>query len=132
MNEKSYKAFSPEEERRIDLAYDELLRSYIGSRHRRKVELIGKAFRFARAAHQGCRRNDGSPYILHALAVAMICSHELGLGSTTIVSALLHDIVEHSDMNIDDIEANFNPRITAIVEGISKLSGGIFGLAAES
>ncbi len=126
------RAFSQDEERAIDLAYDELLHSYIESRHRRKVELVGKAFRFARVAHQGCRRNDGSPYILHALAVALICSRELGLGSTTIVCSLLHDIVEHSDRNIEDIEANFGPQISSIVAGINKLSGGIFGHAAET
>ncbi len=132
MNQIASKAFSLDEEREIDLAYDELLQSYIESRHRRKVELVGKAFRFARVAHQGCRRNDGSPYILHALAVALICSRELGLGSTTIVCALLHDTVEHSDRNIEDIEANFGPQISSIVAGINKLSGGIFGHAAET
>lgn len=132
MNEKLSRKFSPQEEREIDLAYDALLRSYVESPHRRKVEKIGKAFRFARAAHQGCRRNDGSPYILHALAVAMICSREIGLGSTSIVCALLHDIEEHSDMNIEDIHANFGPQIAAIVGGINKLSGGIFGHAAET
>ncbi|MDE7420286.1 MAG: HD domain-containing protein [Muribaculaceae bacterium] len=126
------RAFSPDEEREIDLAYDKLIRSYVESRHRRKVELVGKAFRFARMAHQGCRRNDGSPYILHALAVALICSRELGLGSTTIVCALLHDIVEHSDRSIEDIEANFGHQISSIVAGINKLSGGIFGHAAET
>ncbi len=132
MNQTASRAFSPDEEREIDLAYDELLRSYVESRHRRKVEFVGKAFRFARVAHQGCRRNDGSPYILHALAVALICSRELGLGSTTIVCALLHDIVEHSDRNIEDIEANFGSQISSIVAGINKLSGGIFGHAAET
>ncbi|MDE7347966.1 MAG: HD domain-containing protein [Muribaculaceae bacterium] len=132
MNESASRAFSPDEERKIDMAYDELLRSYVESRHRRKVELVGKAFRFARTAHEGCRRNDGSPYILHALAVALICSRELGLGSTTIVCALLHDIEEHSDRSIADIEANFGPQISSIVSGINKLSGGIFGHAAET
>ena len=130
MNESASRAFSPDEERTIDLAYDELLRSYVESCHRRKVELVGKAFRFARVAHQGCRRNDGSPYILHAIAVALICSRELGLGSTTIVCALLHDIVEHSDRSLEDIEANFGSQISSIVAGINKLSGGIFGHAA--
>lgn len=125
-------SFSTEEEYSIDQAYEALLRSYVESKHRKKVEKIGKAFRFARAAHSGARRNDGSPYILHALAVAMICSKELGLGSTSIVCALLHDIVEHSGISIDDIEANFGVKISSIVEGINKLSGGIFGLAAET
>lgn len=132
MKESTSRVFSLDEEREIDLAYDELIRSYVESRHRRKVEFVGKAFRFARMAHQGCRRNDGSPYILHALAVALICSRELGLGSTTIVCALLHDIVEHSDRSIDDIHANFGHQISSIVAGINKLSGGIFGHAAET
>ena len=132
MKENASRAFSPDEEKTIDIAYDELLRSYVESCHRRKVELVGKAFRFARMAHQGCRRNDGSPYILHAVAVALICSRELGLGSTTIVCALLHDIVEHSDRTIEDIHANFGSQISSIVAGINKLSGGIFGHAAET
>lgn len=132
MREKGSRAFTPEEEKRIDEAFDLLLQTYVGSRHRRKVERVTKAFLFAREAHQGCRRNDGSPYILHALAVALICSRELGLGSTTIVCALLHDIVEHSCMGIEDIEACFGSQISSIVEGITKLSGGIFGHAAET
>ncbi|MCM1490237.1 MAG: HD domain-containing protein [Muribaculum sp.] len=132
MADTTFRSFSPEDEAKIDLLYDALMRSYLDSKHRRKIEKIDRAFRFARAAHQGARRNDGSPYILHPLAVALICSRELGLGSTSIVCALLHDIVEHSDMSIDDIEANFGKQIAAIVAGINKLSGGIFGHAAET
>lgn len=132
MADTTIRTFSPEDEAKIDLLYDALMRSYMDSRHRRKIEKIDRAFRFARAAHHGARRNDGSPYILHPLSVALICSRELGLGSTSIVCALLHDIVEHSDMSIEDIEANFGSRISSIVAGINKLSGGIFGLAAEN
>lgn len=124
--------FTEAEEQEIDRAYETLLHTYVESRHRRKVEAIGKAFRFARSAHDGVRRHDGSPYILHALAVAQICAGELRLGSTSIVCALLHDIADHSDMTTEDIEANFGLRIASIVAGINKLSGGIFGLAAES
>lgn len=126
------RTFSPEDELKIDREFDALMKSYVESCHRKKVEKVERAFRFARSAHQGSRRNDGSPYILHPLAVALICSKELGLGSTSIVCALLHDIVEHSDMTIDDIEANFGSQIASIVAGINKLSGGIFGLAAET
>lgn len=132
VKEKAFRTFGPEDEAKIDLVYDALMRSYMDSRHRRKVEKIDRAFRFARAAHQGARRNDGSPYMLHPLSVALICSRELGLGSTSIVCALLHDIVEHSDITIDDIEANFGRHVASIVAGINKLSGGIFGLAAET
>ncbi|MDO4335742.1 MAG: HD domain-containing protein [Bacteroidales bacterium] len=132
MGETSTGAFSPEEEAKINLVYDALMKSYMSSNHRRKVEKIAHAYRFARAAHKGGRRNDGSPYILHPLSVALICSRELGLGSTTIVCALLHDIVQHSDMTIDDIYANFGLQVASIVEGINKLSGGIFGHAVET
>lgn len=124
--------FTAAEQQSIERAYDELLSSYLGSRHRRKVEKISRAFRFARDAHSGERRNDGSPYILHALAVATICSRELGLGSTSIVCALLHDIEDHSDASIEEIRKEFGDKIGDIVEGISKLSGGIFGHAAET
>lgn len=124
--------FSNAEEREVDRAYEQLMHTYVESQHRRKVETIDKAYRFARSAHAGVRRNDGSPYILHALAVAQICAGELRLGSTSIICALLHDVADHSDMSTEDIEANFGTRIASIVDGINKLSGGIFGLAAES
>lgn len=132
MKETGIRRFSPEDEEKINRAYDALIKSYVESPHRKKVEKVARAFRFARSAHQDTRRNDGSPYILHPLAVAMICSHELGLGSTSIVCALLHDIVEHSSMTLDDIESNFGQHIASIVGGINKLSGGIFGFAAET
>lgn len=124
--------FSTAEEQEVDRAYELLIHTYVESQHRKKVETIDKAFRFARSAHSGVRRNDGTPYILHALAVAQICAGELRLGSTSIICALLHDVADHSDMTTDDIEANFGLRIASIVRGINKLSGGIFGLAAES
>lgn len=132
MSENAMRTFSPADELKIDREFDALMKSYVESCHRKKVEKVERAFRFARSAHQGSRRNDGSPYILHPLAVALICSKELGLGSTSIVCALLHDIVEHSDMTIEDIDANFGSQIASIVAGINKLSGGIFGLAAET
>lgn len=132
MKGKTAGSFTQDEERRIDLSYDALMKAYVGSFHRRKVEIIARAFRFARAAHDGVRRHDGQPYILHSLAVARICAAELRLGSTSIVCALLHDIVEHSDLTIEDIHRNFGPKIYSIVNGINKISGGIFGLDVKS
>lgn len=123
-----YKAMSPEEEdRMVEAAFQEVLRAYLASNHRKKVEKIERAFRFAKNAHKGVRRRSGEPYILHPIAVAKIVICELGLGSTSICAALLHDVVEDTEYTREDIEANFGPKIASIVEGLTKISGGIFG-----
>ncbi|MCH5214430.1 MAG: bifunctional (p)ppGpp synthetase/guanosine-3',5'-bis(diphosphate) 3'-pyrophosphohydrolase [Muribaculaceae bacterium] len=117
---------SPQEEDRIiDAAYRDVVAAYLASNHRRKVEVIERAFRFAREAHRGRRRRSGEPYILHPLAVAKIVISELGLGSTSICSALLHEVLEDADYARDDIADNFGDKIAAIVEGLAKISGGI-------
>jgi len=115
------------EDRMIDEAYQNLLNGYLSSNHRKKVEIIEKAFKFARAAHQGIRRRSGEPYIMHPIAVAIIVSQEIGLGSTSISAALLHDVVEDTDYTVEDIEAQFGKKIARIVDGLTKISGGIFG-----
>ncbi|MBQ3960538.1 MAG: bifunctional (p)ppGpp synthetase/guanosine-3',5'-bis(diphosphate) 3'-pyrophosphohydrolase, partial [Muribaculaceae bacterium] len=120
------------EELMIDQAYKNLLNGYLSSNHRKKTEIIDKAFQFAKDAHQGIRRRSGEPYIMHPLAVATIVSQEIGLGSTSICAALLHDVVEDTDYTIDDIEAQFGPKIAQIVEGLTKISGGIFGSHASA
>ena len=102
------------------------------SKHRKKVDIITKAFNFARHAHQGGRRLSGEPYIMHPLAVAQIVCTEIGLGSTSICSALLHDVVEDTDYTIEDIENIFGPKIAQIVDGLTKISGGIFGERASA
>ena len=115
----------------IEEAFRDVLRAYAASNHRRKVELVEKAFRFAKEAHKGARRRSGEPYIMHPIAVAGIVIKELGLGSTSICAALLHDVVEESDYTIEDIQAAFGPRIAAIVEGLTKISGGIFDARSD-
>lgn len=123
-----YKILSPEEEDRIiEEAYRDVLNAYLASNHRKKVEIIERAFRFAKEAHKGVRRRSGEPYILHPIAVAKIVISELGLGSTSICAAFLHDVVEDTEFTKEDIEANFGPKIASIVEGLTKISGGIFG-----
>lgn len=123
-----YKIMSPEEEdRMIEDAYQDVLRAYLSSNHRKKVEIIERAFRFAKAAHKGVRRRSGEPYILHPIAVAKIVISELGLGSTSICAAFLHDVVEDTEFTKEDIAANFGDKIASIVEGLTKISGGIFG-----
>lgn len=115
------------ETKKIDEAFHHLIESYLESPHRKKVDLITKAFNFARHAHKGVRRLSGEPYIMHPLAVAQIVCEEIGLGSTSICSALLHDVVEDTDYTVEDIENMFGPKIAQIVDGLTKISGGIFG-----
>ena len=115
------------EDQMIEQAYQNLLNGYLSSNHRKKVEIIDKAYKFARDAHQGIRRRSGEPYILHPIAVATIVSQEIGLGSTSISAALLHDVVEDTDYTVEDIEAQFGEKIAHIVDGLTKISGGIFG-----
>ena len=133
-----------EENKIIDEAYEKLINGYLSSKHRKKVEKIDKAFRFARRAHEGIRRRSGEPYILHPIAVATIVSQEIGLGSTSICAALLHDVVEDTEYTLDDIKSIFGDelvgetgekvgdKIANIVEGLTKISGGIFGDKASA
>lgn len=116
-----------EEEAMVDEAFQKLLDAYLSSPHRKKVEMITKAFNFARHAHKGVRRLSGEPYIMHPLAVAQIACAEIGLGSTSICSALLHDVVEDTDYTVEDIANLFGDKIAQIVDGLTKISGGIFG-----
>jgi (p)ppGpp synthetase, RelA/SpoT family len=119
---------SPEmEDQMINQAYQNLLNGYLSSNHRKKVEIIDKAFKFARDAHKGIRRRSGEPYIMHPIAVATIVSQEIGLGSTSISAALLHDVVEDTDYTVEDIASQFGDKIARIVDGLTKISGGIFG-----
>ena len=119
------------EDQMIDQAYQNLLNIYLSSNHRKKVEIIDKAFKFAREAHKGIRRRSGEPYIMHPIAVATIVIQEIGLGSTSISAALLHDVVEDTDYTVEDIEALFGDKIARIVDGLTKISGGIFGAKAS-
>ncbi|HQJ90856.1 MAG TPA: HD domain-containing protein, partial [Paludibacteraceae bacterium] len=116
----------------IEREYHALLVEYLGSNHRKKVEIIDKAFRFAKEAHSGVNRRSGEPYILHPIAVARIVAHEIGLGSTSICAALLHDVVEDTDYTVEDIENLFGPKIAQIVDGLTKISGGVFGEKASA
>jgi GTP pyrophosphokinase len=116
----------------INDAFQRLLDNYLSSRHRKKVDIITKAFNFARQAHKGVRRLSGEPYIMHPIAVAQIACEEVGLGSTSICAALLHDVVEDTDYTTEDIENIFGPKIAQIVDGLTKISGGIFGEQASA
>ena len=120
------------DEQLINGAFQQLLDSYLASRHRKKVDIITKAFNFAKQAHKGVRRLSGEPYIMHPIAVAQIACQEVGLGSTSICAALLHDVVEDTDYTTEDIENIFGPKIAQIVDGLTKISGGLFGEQASA
>lgn len=131
MNTDNDKIKAMDEEAAINAAFQELLDIYLSSQHRKKVEIITKAFNFARQAHKGVRRHSGEPYIIHPLAVARIVCKEIGLGSTSICAALLHDVVEDTDYTIEDIKNLFGEKIANIVNGLTKISGGVFGAQAS-
>ncbi len=120
------------EEAMIDAAFHDMLNCYLASNHRKKVEVITRAYNFAKEAHKGVRRRSGEPYILHPIAVAKIANHEIGLGSTSICAALLHDVIEDTDYTAEDIEQHFGKKIAQIVVGLTKISGGIFGDKASA
>lgn len=120
------------EEEMIDQAFQELLNDYLATKHRKRVEIITKAFNFANQAHKGIKRRSGEPYIMHPIAVAKIVCNEIGLGSTSICAALLHDVVEDTDYTVEDIENIFGAKIAQIVDGLTKISGGIFGDRASA
>ena len=88
--------------------------------------LVRKAFNLALEAHKNMRRKSGEPYIFHPIAVAEICVAEIGLGTTSIISALVHDTVEDTDIELKDIERMFGRKVAMIVDGLTKIKG-VFG-----
>jgi len=88
-----------------------------------KKRLIRKAFNLAMEAHKDMRRKSGEPYIFHPLEVALICARDIGLRTTSIISALLHDVVEDTDYTLKDIEHMFGPKIAQIINGLTKIKG---------
>jgi len=87
------------------------------------AKIIKKAFYTSLNAHKEMRRRSGEPYIYHPLAVAQIATEEIGLGTTSIVAALLHDVVEDTDLEISDIDREFGPKVAKIIDGLTKISG---------
>lgn len=87
------------------------------------AKLIKKAFYTSMEAHSGMRRKSGEPYIFHPLEVAEICVSEIGLGTTSIVSALLHDVVEDTEYELEDIERLFGKKVARIIDGLTKIAG---------
>jgi GTP diphosphokinase / guanosine-3',5'-bis(diphosphate) 3'-diphosphatase len=86
-------------------------------------KLVRKAFYMAVEAHKDMRRKSGEPYIYHPLSVATIAAGEIGLGTTSIVCALLHDVVEDTDFTLEDIRGLFGEKVTSIIDGLTKIKG---------
>ncbi len=107
----------------IEDRYQDLQKVLEGKFDEERLERIEKAFRFSNAAHDGIKRKSGEPFIIHPIAVAKIVAVDLGLGATSIVSALLHDVVEDTEYRLSDIESMFGERVARIVDGLTKLSG---------
>src|SRR5574344_2457159 len=114
--------FTDKDNELIDREFEELrLASLKRCANQSEYEIVLKAFEFARAAHNGVRRRSGEPYILHPISVAKIVVQEIGLGYKSIVSALLHDVVEDTEYNTDDIERLFGAKIASLVDGLTKI-----------
>jgi guanosine-3',5'-bis(diphosphate) 3'-pyrophosphohydrolase len=112
-----------QERKEILKSYRRLLREAKPMLKDNDAKLIKKAFNTSLEAHQSMRRRSGEPYIYHPLAVAQIAVEEIGLGTTSIVAALLHDVVEDTDMTIADIDRLFGPKVARIIDGLTKISG---------
>jgi GTP pyrophosphokinase len=114
--------FTPEDNALIDKEFEELrLASLKRCADQSEYEMVLKAFEFARSAHNGVRRRSGEPYIIHPICVAKIVVQEIGLGYKSIVSALIHDVVEDTEYNIEDIERLFGAKIASLVDGLTKI-----------
>ncbi|UMY65547.1 MULTISPECIES: bifunctional (p)ppGpp synthetase/guanosine-3',5'-bis(diphosphate) 3'-pyrophosphohydrolase [unclassified Flavobacterium] len=110
------------ENKAIAQEYKELLRISYQTLSEEDKKLIRKAFDVAVDAHKDQRRKSGEAYIFHPIAVAKIVASEIGLGATAIAAALMHDVVEDTDVTLEDIEKMFNPKIAQLVEGLTKIS----------
>ena len=111
-----------QEKKEIINRYRALLRGCNDKTNKEDKKKIRKAFNLAVKGHENVRRKSGEPYILHPIAVAHICAKEIGLGTVSIICALLHDVVEDTDYTISDIEKNFGKKIAIIINGLTKIA----------
>lgn len=111
------------ENKEIRKRYRALLRACKPTMQRGDKQMIRKAFDLALDSHKEMRRKSGEPYIFHPIAVAQIAAEEIGLGTTSIVCALLHDVVEDTNITLDEIEQMFGKKVRRIIDGLTKISG---------
>ncbi|MCT4636510.1 MAG: RelA/SpoT family protein [Bacteroidales bacterium] len=117
------KHFTDEEEKHIQEEYEALLNNCPKCTNEENRAMVDRAMKLAHKAHYGARRKSGEPYIFHPLAVARIVSEEIGLGSKSVICALMHDVVEDTEYTLGDIEKMFNEKIASIIDGLTKISG---------
>ncbi|MFI5163863.1 MAG: RelA/SpoT family protein [Bacteroidia bacterium] len=112
-----------EEKKELLRRYRNLLKSCRRKLDKNDKLMIRKAFNVAMEAHQDARRKSGEPYIYHPISVAQICAEEIGLGPTSVICALLHDVVEDTDMTLADMKGMFGERVAKIIDGLTKIKG---------
>lgn len=118
----AYPQNTEQEDQEVIRRYRTLLR-VTRSKDRHDTRMIRKAFNLAMESHRGMRRKSGEPYILHPVEVAIIAAGEIGLGATSVICALLHDVVEDTDVTLADIEKQFGSKVARIIDGLTKISG---------
>jgi GTP pyrophosphokinase len=116
-------AITDKEIKDVRTKFDELLDLMKNNIQSDDLENLEKAFKMAVEAHKFQRRKSGEPYIYHPIEVARICFQEIGLGPTAVISALLHDVVEDTEVTLEEISSTFGPKISNIVDGLTKLDG---------
>ena len=124
--------YSQEEKIELERQFNELLQCWKSRKNEQDVALVTEAFLLAANAHKDARRRSGEPYMYHPLAVATIIAGEMGMGRTSIICALLHDVVEDTDYTLDYISEHFGEKVAKIVDGVTKLTNEDFKEGAKS
>ena len=112
--------YSKEEKEEIERRHQRLLNAWQTRKEAQDLEAVDKAFYFAVEAHKDQRRRSGEPYIYHPIEVATIAASDIGLGRTSIICALLHDVVEDTQYTLDDIKEMFGEKVSRVVDGLTK------------
>ena len=129
--------YSPDEKIELERQFNELLQCWKSRKNEQDVALVTEAYLLAANAHKDARRRSGEPYMYHPLAVATIIAGEMGMGRTSIICALLHDVVEDTDYTLEYISEHFGEKVAKIVDGVTKLTNedfeeGVRSLQAET
>lgn len=116
-----------EEKQKIEASFENFIRkSHYINKNEESLKQVRKAFQFGRKAHAGMKRSSGEPYIIHPIEVADIITNELNMGTTTVICALLHDVIEDTNHTAEDIEINFGARVAFIVESLTRIKQKVF------
>ena len=124
--------YSQDEKMELERQFGELLRCWKSRKNEQDVALVTEAYLLAANAHKDARRRSGEPYMYHPLAVATIIAGEMGMGRTSIISALLHDVVEDTDYTLEYISEHFGEKVAKIVDGVTKLTNEDFDQSVKS